>query len=158
MVVRFQKPTKEFYILVGSVLLIILVIVVGQGFLKAKNAYKTTNNPQKAKEVALSLKEEVSKIYNLPPEDPVVATVTDTKVLPENDFYAKAKNGDKILLFEASKKVVLYRPGEKRVIDVGSLEAAPQPPAIEAVAGEQAPSTQSANIQTVPKVLFQNQQ
>lgn len=142
---------------------VFLVILAGIGLVvylvinEKKNEFKTSNNPQKAKEIALSLKEQVGKIYVLPSEDPVVATVTDTKALPENDFYKKAENGDKILIFEASKKIILYRPSANKVVDVGSLETPPPPPAQEVAGMTNPDATSSSQFITTPKILFNKQ-
>lgn len=123
------------------------------------NEFKTANNPQKARELSLSLKEEVGKVYVLPNEDPIIATVTDTNVLPNDPFYSQARNGDKILLFQISQKAILYRPSIKKVVEVGTLPAPKEIP-VDQVAGA-ATQNQDAVINSSssaqpqqPKIIF----
>lgn len=67
------------------------------------------------------LVKEVSKIIELPNETPVLATVTDLNKVQNQEFFAKAKTGDKVLVFVNSKKAILYRPDEKKIIEVGRV-------------------------------------
>lgn len=55
-------------------------------------------------------------------EDPVIATVTDKKVLPHQEFFKYAENGDKILMYKMNKKAVLFRPSTQQVIAVATLD------------------------------------
>jgi hypothetical protein len=66
-----------------------------------------------------ALVDEVSKIMLLPSETPIVATVDDVSKVNNQKFFANAQVGDKVLVFQSDKKAVLYRPSEKRVIEVG---------------------------------------
>ncbi len=116
-------PTKEQALGYGIALLVISILIVSSlNTYNKKNEFKTTHNPEKAKEVALTLKDEVGNLYVLPPEDPVVATVTDDSTLPKNSFYDQAENGDKILVFEKAGKLLLYRPSVKKIVDVALLD------------------------------------
>lgn len=146
MKVGIKKKQFTFYLFL--VFLIVLSFIGYTIIQKKKDEFKTINNPQKAKSVALSLKEQVGKLYVLPPEDPVVATVTDTRVLPENDFYKKAEDGDKILIFSIAQKIFLYRPSINKVVDVGSLEAPKEIPVQNSIETSQRNSTSS------PKIIF----
>lgn len=149
------KGRRIFTTLGLTILTIVIVTAIYLSVQNKKNEFRTVNDPQKAKEVALSLKETVSKIYVVPPEDPTVATVTDKKVLPQNSFYAKAENGDKILIFEASQKILLYRPSINKVVDVAEIESPKEIP-VQDVAGTSSTdtSTPSAIFQSEPKVIF----
>lgn len=65
---------------------------------------------------------EVGKLVALPPgEDPTVATVTNLEPLAGQEFFKDAMVGDKVLIFSKSKKAVLYRPSEKRVVVMAPL-------------------------------------
>ncbi len=57
----------------------------------------------------------------LPPEKPAIVTITDREKLQSQAFFQKALNGDKIIIYEAAKRVYLYRPSTKKVIDVAPL-------------------------------------
>ncbi len=64
---------------------------------------------------------EVGKNISLPEEEPIVAEVTDLESLTGQVFFEKAAEGDKVLIYVDAKKVILYRPAEKRVVEVGTI-------------------------------------
>lgn len=67
-----------------------------------------------AKVVAL-----VGKLVILPEgEEPVLATVTDKEKLKEQPVFAKADNGDKILIYSLAKKAYIYNPVKNVIVDV----------------------------------------
>jgi hypothetical protein len=57
----------------------------------------------------------------LPSEKPTIATVENTKKLANQVFFKNARNGDKVLMYTQSKKAILYRPSEDKVIEVAYL-------------------------------------
>lgn len=64
----------------------------------------------------------VSKIMDLPTnEDPTVATVTDPSKLGNQDFFAHAKVGDKVLLYAKAKKAILYDPVANKIVEAAPL-------------------------------------
>lgn len=79
----------------------------------------------------------IAKVIELPNEKPSVVTITDRDKLQDQEFFRKAENGDKIIIYEGVKRVYLYRPRTKKVIDVAPLvfnvpqEQAAQQPAID---------------------------
>lgn len=161
--------TRDHIIILRWIILILVIVVIVMGFFlflsfSKQNEFRIVNNPQKAKEVAKSLKEIVGKLYVLPEEDPKVATVVDTNALPKDPFYKSAQNGDKILIFPMAQKIILYRPSLNKVVDVG--EAAPNQNPSKNVAGAKAEveikaqtSTDSGTqtVKTQPKILFNGQ-
>jgi len=88
------------------------------------------NNPQalgllKGKEI-LDKEEaafvvKVGKSISLPDEKPIVASVADLDKLAGQPFFKNAKEGDKVLIYANSKKVILYRSEEERVVEVGAI-------------------------------------
>jgi hypothetical protein len=78
-----------------------------------------------------SLVEKVRRHMEIPDETPLINTVTDAASLRSQLFYAKAQDGDKVLVF--SQRAILYRPGEDKVIEVGFIRpVTPTPLASEA--------------------------
>ncbi|MFZ3069492.1 MAG: LytR C-terminal domain-containing protein [Microgenomates group bacterium] len=67
-----------------------------------------------AKVVAL-----VGKLVILPEgEEPVMATVTDKEKLKDQPVFAKAENGDKILIYSIAQKAYIYNPTRNVIVDV----------------------------------------
>ncbi len=62
---------------------------------------------------------EVEEKYLLPDEVPTIATVNDRENLPDDNFFHKAQNGDRILLYRNSQLGVIYRPTIKKVVHAG---------------------------------------
>lgn len=67
--------------------------------------------------------EAVSKFVELPTNDlPTVANVSDAeKVRKDNVVLTDVKDGDKMLFFAKSRKVVVYRPSSNKVVAVVTL-------------------------------------
>lgn len=75
-----------------------------------------------SKEEVKSVTSIISKYMDLPEgEEPTVATVTDKEKLKEQDFFKKAENGDKILIYTNARKAILFRPSTGRVVEFAPL-------------------------------------
>lgn len=141
-------------ILKGLLLLLVLAVLAGGGFLVKKyldlrkinraldtrittlsqeiTLYKT--NPQQAAEAEVNrYVEEIGKLYALPAEEkPSVATVKDKEQLKDQQFFARAENGDITLIYSNAKLAILYRPSTKQLVNVSSVtiqDQAQTPPA-----------------------------
>ena len=89
-----------------------------------KGFFWSKNSPQAAQkgeqEAVAKLVLEVGKLMDLPKnETPTVATVTDINKLKAETFFQNAKNGDKVLIYQNAKKVILYNPTAKKIVNVG---------------------------------------
>ena len=80
-------------------------------------------NPEKVlQEEAEKLIKKVSQLIVFPEgETPTVATVTDPERLKAQQFFSKAKSGDKVLIFTNSKKAILYDPAANKILEVAPL-------------------------------------
>lgn len=63
----------------------------------------------------------VGELMFLPNEAPTIATVTDREKLAKQPFFAQAENGDKVIIYTQAKKAILYRPSQKKIVDVAPL-------------------------------------
>jgi len=120
------KP-KEFLILL--VVAIIVVAVASSFYLfdqykktKAELTKLKANPSEASQQEAKSLIEKVGKLVNLPEgEQPTVATITDIERLKDQAFFAKAKNGDRVLIYTQARKAYLYDPIADKLIDVAPV-------------------------------------
>jgi hypothetical protein len=63
----------------------------------------------------------VASHFVLPEEQPKVVTITDADTLKiEQPFFAKAKNGDKLLVY--SQKVILYSPVLDKIVEIAQIK------------------------------------
>lgn len=71
---------------------------------------------------------QVGKIIALPTDEkPTVATVTDASKVKDQPFFAKAQNGDKVLIYQKAQKAILYRPSSNIIVEVGAVNINNQP-------------------------------
>jgi hypothetical protein len=75
-----------------------------------------------AKEETANIVALVGKLVILPEgEEPVLATVTDKEKLKDQPVFAKAENGDKILIYSIAQKAYIYNPTKNVIVDVVSV-------------------------------------
>lgn len=75
-----------------------------------------------AKKEVESLVAKVGKLVVLPDgEIPTVATVSDPEALRDQQFFANAVKGDKVLIYAEAKKAFLYSVAQNKIIDVAPL-------------------------------------
>lgn len=54
-------------------------------------------------------------------EEPTLATVSDITKLSGQPFFARAKNGDRVIIYPRAKKAILYRQEIDKIIEVGPI-------------------------------------
>lgn len=119
-----SKPKRKFPF---AILLVLLALVLGIGgtVLTARQKPEFLGLAKGSAQVQAevdTLVEEVRKLIELPTDEkPTVATITDVEKLKEQSFFKNAKNGDKVLVYTGARKAILYRPDEKRLIEVGAV-------------------------------------
>jgi hypothetical protein len=105
---------KKFFLGLGIIVLLTIVSVGGKSVFKTF----TTSKTLAPKDVVTK----VGKLVELPPgEAPTVATVSDLAPLKSQEFFKDAQIGDKVLIFGAAKKAILYRPSTDKIIQVAPL-------------------------------------
>lgn len=114
-------------IILAAAVLGIIILVSGGFFLYQIFKTSPQASPQNLQEEVKQLVLEVGKLIDLPiGEDPTLATVTDVEKLRSQPFFQKAQNGDKVLIYSLAKKAILYRPSDKKIIDVAPINIGTQ--------------------------------
>lgn len=73
---------------------------------------------------------EVSKVMVLPAgEQPIPALVKDEAKFADNPVFEGVKNGDKLLIYQEKRKVIIYRPSTKQIVNVITIAANQEVPA-----------------------------
>lgn len=104
-------------------LAVMCVLSVGVAVYLYTEVAALKENPQASaqKEVA-TLVAEVGRLIMLPEgETPTVATVSEPERLKGQPFFAKAKAGDKVLLYSTARKAYLYDPIANKLLEVAPL-------------------------------------
>ena len=103
-----------------GILLVITVVIAGYFYSQYRSL---AQNPQKiAQEETAALIERVGQLIVLPQgETPTVATVNDPDKLKDQQFFANAKEGFKVLIYTNAKKAILYDPVNHKIVEVAPL-------------------------------------
>lgn len=118
-----------------------------------KKVVKSADTKKKESE---QLVKSLQDVILLPKEEPVVATVTDKSKLAGQKFFAHAENGDKVLVFQKAKKAILYRPSEKKIIEVSNVTTNQETSQNAKVAGVQTETKPTPTISSEIKVVIYN--
>jgi hypothetical protein len=115
---------------VRIVVLVIFLILAGVAFYFYSQYQSTKSllqNPTASSNAeAKQIVDEVGKLIELPQnEQPKLATVTDVNQLSGQPFFMNAKNGDRVLIYAAAGKAILYRPSINKIIEVAPVNTNP---------------------------------
>lgn len=115
---------KKIFFIILFLLLIIGVGVASYGAYYFYSQYQSLKeNPEMvAQEEERIVLESLSKLIELPEgETPSIATILDIEKLMDQPFFAKANNGDKIIIYSQARKAILWRPSSNKIIEVAPL-------------------------------------
>ncbi len=77
---------------------------------------------QTAEEQTNAAIEKIGKLMVLPDNElPDLATITDPSKLSNHPFFSKAEKGDKVLIYNAAKKAILYSERLNKIVDVSPI-------------------------------------
>ncbi len=62
-------------------------------------------------------------------EQPIPALVKDEAKFADNPVFEGVKNGDKLLIYQEKRKVIIYRPSTKQIVNVITIAANQEVPA-----------------------------
>jgi len=113
-------------VLIALIVLIVLSLGAAGYFFWQFTELKS--NPQRfIQEETQALINKVSRLIVLPEgETPTIATVSDPEKLKDQPFFAKAKTGDKVLIFSTSQKAILYDPVNDIIVEVAPINIGQQ--------------------------------
>jgi hypothetical protein len=67
----------------------------------------------------------VNRLLVVPSEEmPTIVTVTDLEKVKDQPFFMHAEVGDKVVLYTAAKKAVLYRPANDKIVELAPVNDA----------------------------------
>ncbi len=119
-----DRSGKTAKVLAGILVVFVIALAGVAGYLY-KELRDSKNSPTASQEAAQKeskrLKEKVGKLAILPDEMPVIGTINDKDKFKDQPFFAKAENGDKILIFSESKKAFIYREKDNIIINSGPI-------------------------------------
>lgn len=120
----FKLTSVRLLIITSLIIILLLGALASAGYfyLKYQGVQKATQMGS-TNEVD-QLVEKVGKLIELPSgEQATLATVSDVTKLKGQVFFSKAQNGDRVLIYEQSKKAILYRPSTNKIIEVGPIQS-----------------------------------
>ena len=105
------------------ILVIIFVVAVIIAFSLYEKVSALKVNPSAvAQQQTNDIVARVGKLILLPTgETPTVATVSDPSKLADQPFFAKAKAGDEVLLYQNAKEAYLYDPVANKILEVAPI-------------------------------------
>ena len=117
------KLNKKFLIFSFLALILVLALFFSFYFYRKYKLLSTNlSNPQQVKQAVAETVKLVGKHFLLPEgEEPLLITVTDIEKVKGQPFFAKAENGDRVLVYQNAKKAILYSPGKDRILEVGPV-------------------------------------
>ena len=116
-----RKRSKNKILLIASLVLVVAFAAVA-GFFFWKWQSLKANPTVEAEATSIRLVEKISKIYDLPKgEKPTLALIQDKNKLKDQSFFAKAQNGDYLLMYTNAKLALLYREKDNKLINVGPI-------------------------------------
>ena len=120
-------PSKVGWLIIVIVLLVVAAVPSYYFYNKYNSAVQSTKPSATNSSDTTKLIEQVGKLMQLPNENPTIATVSDITKLKDQPFFARAQNGDKVLIFTQSKEAILYRPSENKIINVAPVNLGVNP-------------------------------
>ncbi|KKS95559.1 MAG: hypothetical protein UV73_C0016G0005 [Candidatus Gottesmanbacteria bacterium GW2011_GWA2_43_14] len=118
---------KKIGLFLGFLLVLVVALIGTGGSLYYRSQFKKTQDILKQASInpsdsAQTIIDKVGKLIKLPQgEIPTIATISDLSKLKDQAFFARAKVGDKVLLYAEAKKAVLYDPVDNVIVEVGPL-------------------------------------
>lgn len=110
--------------------LLVLMLLIFSAFMfnqyRAAKDKTTANTPAAVNKRVEDVVTKVGKLIILPKDQkPTVATVVHADKLKDQTFFADAKDGDRILIYNSKNKAILYRPSTNQLVNVAAVTVTP---------------------------------
>ena len=116
-----KKKSSNFntFLLIGLGVIVLALAIVAFYFYSQYQSIKKNPN-QAAQAETEQLVAKVGKLIELPKnEEATVVTLVDKEKLKGQAFFSNAENGDKFLIYTKSNIIIVYRPSQNKLINVG---------------------------------------
>jgi hypothetical protein len=107
------KPNKNRRVLVVYLIIFAIFAIPVVAF-----ALKPDKPTEVAQTEVESITQKVGLLMDIPNETPTIASISDASKLRDQQFFVKAMNDDKVLIFTKAQKAILYRPSTNKIIEV----------------------------------------
>ena len=104
-------------------LIIVTVASVMTAVYYYQEVRRLTADPQVAATNELAeIVTKVGRLVVLPEgEEPTLATVADPELLKDQPFFARAKKGDKVLIYNQAQRALLYDPVADKIVEIAPI-------------------------------------
>lgn len=116
-----KKKSSNFntFLLIGLGVIVLALAIVAFYFYSQYQSIKKNPN-QAAQAETEQLVAKVGKLIELPKnEEATVVTLVDKEKFKGQAFFSNAENGDKFLIYTKSNMIIVYRPSQNKLINVG---------------------------------------
>lgn len=120
-----HKKSKRWPLVTLGALLIVALGASAFFFLKYVEASKDPKADQK------KTLESIASVIALPNEEPTSFNIADKSKLSNQALAGRVENGDTLFVYAQAKKLIIYRPSTKKVVDLLRIDSSAQvtPPA-----------------------------
>ena len=106
------------------VIWIIILITLTIAFLLATRFRNSQSSKQSSiEQTDTKMLKEIETQLNLPYAKPIVSTVYSPSEFINNGELTSLKKGDKVIVYISSNEAVIYRPADKKIVNVLSAKA-----------------------------------
>ena len=119
-------PSRSKKRILSKLLFLTLVVILLATSVVLYLKYQEASKKADAAQADQQLIEHVAQMVIVPTEQPSVATVLDKSKLTNKELAERAENDDKLILYAKSKKVILYRPSQQKIVDILTIQEAPK--------------------------------
>ncbi len=112
---------KGLFLIMFVILCLVSVVSVGVSIYLYTNQNKTVSVATPKADDDATMLAVIGTAIVLPEETPTIISVTDREKLQDQEFFKKAQNGDKVVIYEGIRRIFLYRPTLQKIIDIAPL-------------------------------------